>query len=138
MSYLLVRHLLKKLGFIQLHESSGKNYFEYYLNKNFISPNGKPFKIYTGAMGGWTFPNQIMMTLMYNDRVDAIVSLDGYNEARNVQDGEHLEKIWGGHNLLAQLSKNSYVFKYLNFTSQVGSLVRLSSFKKLIHIVRFL
>ncbi|MGZ3712626.1 MAG: hypothetical protein ACXVBE_12760 [Bdellovibrionota bacterium] len=55
------------------------------LNDNYISPNGKPFRVYSGALGAWHYPNQLTFLSLYGDSMDAVVALDGYNEAERAQ-----------------------------------------------------
>ena len=54
------------------------------LNSRFKSPNGKPFRVLSGAMGVWRMPTQIIAATLFGNSVDAIVSLDGYNEMQSV------------------------------------------------------
>jgi hypothetical protein len=51
------------------------------LNQNFVSPNGKPFRVLSGALGAWKVPTQTNAVTLYGPFVDAVVALDGYNEA---------------------------------------------------------
>ncbi len=60
---------------------SGVSYLEEILNKRYKSPNGKPFRVLSGANGSWNFPLQINALTLYGDSVDAVVAIDGYNEA---------------------------------------------------------
>lgn len=57
------------------------------LNKKFLSPNGKPFRVTNGASGSWSYPLQINFLTLYGHAVDAAVSLDGYNEAVRASGG---------------------------------------------------
>jgi hypothetical protein len=61
------------------------------LNRRYISPNGKPFRILSGAVGSWRMPTQAVMTTLYAPYVDAVVGLDGYNEATNTAGGLALD-----------------------------------------------
>ena len=69
----------------QMAETFGQpekmSFLERALNRSYISPNGKPFRIYTGGIGGGAYPQQITLSTLYGDRVDAIIAIDGYNEA---------------------------------------------------------
>src|SRR5437660_890635 len=38
------------------------------------------FLVYNGAIGGWKQPQQTIVSLLYGDAFDAIVTLDGFNE----------------------------------------------------------
>jgi hypothetical protein len=49
--------------------------------KKIRSPNGKPWRVHTGGIGGWRMPNQIMMATLYGQKFDAIISIDGANES---------------------------------------------------------
>lgn len=48
---------------------------------HYRSPNGKPFRVLSGAVGSWGVPLQLNIISLYGDVVDAIVAIDGYNEA---------------------------------------------------------
>ncbi|MFO1079919.1 MAG: hypothetical protein U1E23_04740 [Reyranellaceae bacterium] len=55
-------------------------YLEEELNRNYVSPNGKPFLVLNGGDGAWKQPQQLIIFSMYATTVDAVVTLDGYNE----------------------------------------------------------
>lgn len=88
-------------------------YFEDLLNKEIKLPHGRKFKVYTGALGGWSMPNQINMIELYGDRLDAVISLDGYNEAYPVSKGLRLEQIFPDLYLLANSRYNGLNQLYL-------------------------
>jgi hypothetical protein len=68
------------------------NWLAHELNKKYRSPNGKPFRIVSGAGGSWNFPNQLTMLHLYSERFDAILALDGYNEALHAVYGRAISK----------------------------------------------
>jgi hypothetical protein len=56
-------------------------FLEQELNSCYSPPEGKKrFEVLNGADGAWKQPQQAIMTLLYGDLFDAIISLDGYNE----------------------------------------------------------
>lgn len=55
--------------------------FEELLNARFESPNGKPFRVYNGALGSWSRPQQNSLGLIYGHNFHAWISLDGFNES---------------------------------------------------------
>ncbi|MFI5000116.1 MAG: hypothetical protein ACHQK9_09580 [Reyranellales bacterium] len=55
-------------------------YLEQELNKRYASPNGKPFLVLNGGDGAWKEPQQLILFAMYAGSVDAVVTLDGFNE----------------------------------------------------------
>jgi len=57
-----------------------RKYLEEFLNRDFVSPNGKPFLILNGGDGAWKYPHQTILFLLYADVVDAVITLDGFNE----------------------------------------------------------
>jgi hypothetical protein len=71
--------------FGQLHPD-GPKYLEQILNASYVSPSGKPFLVLNGGDGAWKQPQQAILFLLYSDVVDAVVTLDGYNE-RNFAGG---------------------------------------------------
>jgi hypothetical protein len=61
------------------------------LNRRYRSPNGKPFRVISGAAGGWAMPNQLVAAGLYAGFVDALVEIDGYNEAIPAGGGSALD-----------------------------------------------
>lgn len=55
-------------------------FLEEELNTKYVSPNGKPFLVLNGADGAWKQPQQFILFSMYATSVDAVVTVDGYNE----------------------------------------------------------
>jgi len=96
------------------YKTGGGYQLEKILNEKFYPPVGKQFKIYNGALGAWAMPSQVNMLLMYGDRLDGAISLDGYNEAFPVQEGERLEKVPAGTYFLSFADRNSLKIRYLN------------------------
>lgn len=68
------------------------NWLEDELNSRFQSPNGRPFRVVSGAMGGWRMPTQITTVAMFGSQVDAVISIDGYNEMSNVMADKPLDR----------------------------------------------
>lgn len=62
-------------------------WLEDYLRRNYKSPNGKPFRVVNGALGGWALPSQLIMISLYGGFVDAAISIDGYNEGTAANGG---------------------------------------------------
>lgn len=63
----------------------GPRYLELILNDAYVSPTGKPFLVLNGGVGAWKQPQQTILFLLYSDVVDAVVTLDGYNEYTQLQ-----------------------------------------------------
>ena len=55
-------------------------YLEEELNKNYVSPNGRPFEVLNGGDGAWKQPQAFILFSLYATSVDAVVTLDGFNE----------------------------------------------------------
>ncbi len=66
----------------QVEPPPSPRYLEEELNAHFVSPTGKPFQVLNGGAGAWKQPQQAILLLLYSDIVDAVVTLDGYNESR--------------------------------------------------------
>jgi len=58
----------------------GPKYLEAILNEAYLSPTGRPFLVLNGGDGAWKQPQQAILFLLWSDVVDAVVTLDGYNE----------------------------------------------------------
>lgn len=50
------------------------------LNKNFVSPNGKPWLVLNGAAGAWKEPQSFIVFALNAGAVDAVVNVSGFNE----------------------------------------------------------
>ncbi len=59
----------------------GRIWLQDILNRDYVSPNGKPFRIVSGAAGGWRVPAQLTALELNGEGVDAVMAVDGYNEA---------------------------------------------------------
>lgn len=64
----------------QLYDPARRSFLEEELNRNYVSPTGKPFQVLNGALGAWKQPQQLIVFSIYGDFIDAVVTLDGYNE----------------------------------------------------------
>lgn len=106
-----------------------ENYFENYLNKHFYPPEKKQFKIHVGAMGAWSQPNQFNVLAIYGDRIDGIISIDGYNEAHHLTFSRPFEHVPAAQMILAYSGKESYRFHFLNMAGRYRSWLSHSFFK---------
>ena len=66
-------------------------YLEEALNAQYVSPNGKPFLVLNGGDGAWKQPQQAILFLMHAAVVDAVVTLDGFNEHYMMMSGLRFE-----------------------------------------------
>ena len=64
----------------QLYDPGRRSFLEEELNRRYVSPTGKPFQVLNGALGAWKQPQQLIVFSIYGDFIDAVVTLDGYNE----------------------------------------------------------
>ena len=55
-------------------------YFEQELNRRFVSPNGKPWRVLNGGDGAWKEPQPFILFTLYASAIDAVVNLSGFNE----------------------------------------------------------
>lgn len=60
---------------------NGPRYLEDALNRRYRPPKGDRFVVLNGALGGWRYPQQVGIAAMTASAVDAVVTLDGFNEA---------------------------------------------------------
>jgi hypothetical protein len=65
---------------VQNSPAPAPRFLEEELNKRYVSPNGRPWLVLNGADGAWKEPQQLILFSMYATSVDAVVTLDGYNE----------------------------------------------------------
>ncbi|MBN2056023.1 hypothetical protein JW905_13930 [bacterium] len=70
------------------------NYLEKLLNDRYDF-NGKEAVVLNGGLGGWCQPQQAILLLLYGEVIDAIVTVDGFNEFFEASDeGTRLEHPW--------------------------------------------
>ena len=55
-------------------------YLEEELNRRYVSPNGKPWVVLNGGDGAWKEPQSFILFSLYAGAVDAVITVDGYNE----------------------------------------------------------
>jgi len=65
---------------VQNWPAPAPQFLEEELNKRYVSPNGKPWLVLNGGDGAWKEPQQLILFSMYATSIDAVVTLDGYNE----------------------------------------------------------
>ena len=76
-------------------------FLEEALVAKYASPNGKPFIVLNGGEGGWKEPQQLILFSMYATLVDAVVTLDGFNESLNFAPDQKLALEMPGPSFLA-------------------------------------
>jgi len=69
-------------------------YLEEELNRNYVSPNGKPFFVLNGGDGAWKQPQPFILFMLFATSVDAVITIGGSNEYYTVRDyvRERLER----------------------------------------------
>jgi hypothetical protein len=67
------------------------NYLERVLNERYESPRGAGFQVLNGGDGAWKQPQQTILFLLHAQAVDAVVTLDGYNDLLSLAAGTRLE-----------------------------------------------
>lgn len=59
---------------------SRPRFLEEELARCYEAPQGRAFRVFNVAVGGWKQPQQAIALLLFGDAVDAVVSLEGFNE----------------------------------------------------------
>lgn len=90
-----------------------RNRIENELNRRYQSPNGKPFRIVSGASGSWKHPNQMLKLLEFVDRIDAFISVEGYNEAATISANHKFETPGLPYFMLAKLPDTNVLSIYI-------------------------
>ena len=68
------------------------------LNKNWISPSQKPFRVVNASKAGSHQPETLIQTALFLDIADQVISVESYNESGYVSGGrliEHPGAAWG-------------------------------------------
>src|SRR5436190_17031682 len=87
---------------------NGMPYLQAILERDFVSPNGRPFLLLNGGDGGWHQPQQLILFLLYADAVHAVVTLDGFNERYFVGSDVRFEYPPNNFNDINPLLRSSY------------------------------
>ena len=87
---------------------NGIPYLQAILDRDYVSPNGRPFLLLNGGDGGWHQPQQLILFLLYADAVHAVVTLDGFNERYFVGSGVRFEYPPNNFNDINPLLRSSY------------------------------
>ena len=75
----------------QIDQPPAPKFLELALNEKFVAPKGASFKVLNGGDGAWKQPQQAILMLLNVQTVDAVVTLDGYNELEMLRTGAALE-----------------------------------------------
>ena len=87
---------------------SGTPYLQAILERDYVSPNGRPFLLLNGGDGGWHQPQQLILFLLYADALHAVVTLDGFNERYFVGAGVRFEYPGNNFNDVTPLMNSAY------------------------------
>jgi hypothetical protein len=88
--------------------SNGTPYLQTILERDYVSPNGRPFLLLNGGDGGWHQPQQLILFLLYADAVHGVVTLDGFNERYFVGSSVRFEYPPNNFNDMNPLLRSSY------------------------------
>jgi hypothetical protein len=61
------------------------------LNSKYLAPDGRRFQVISAAIGAWRMPSQVSVAVLYGSAVDALISIDGFNEASVLASGGAVE-----------------------------------------------
>ncbi len=73
--------------FVEPHDD-GSKYLEDILNRRYDF-NGREVLILNGADGAWKQPQQLIIMSLYSDVIDAVVTLDGFNEHFSIKNPDY-------------------------------------------------
>jgi hypothetical protein len=65
----------------------GPRFLEEELDRRFLAPDGRRFLVLNGGDGAWKQPQQAILFLLHAHVVDAVVTLDGWNERYMLRGG---------------------------------------------------
>jgi hypothetical protein len=69
-------------------KEGGEPFFEKYLNDHYKSPDGRPFRVFNGALAGYSQPQQYIVNLLFGEFADSIISIEGFNELYRLKKSE--------------------------------------------------
>jgi hypothetical protein len=110
--------------------SESIRFLEKELNTHYKSTNGKKFRVLNGADGAWKQPQQSILLLMYADAIDAVISLDGFNEHYSIGADKRLEYPANNFALTNPLVNESYTQVFIRIF--VGQFIQALSQKTVI------
>jgi hypothetical protein len=110
--------------FAQL-DPRGPRPLEEILNQRYLSPKGESFLVLNGGAGAWKYPQQTILTMMYADAIDAVVTIDGFNEHYQLESGFRFEYPATNFHVINPLATKS--FRQLMVDWAVADLYRSAS-----------
>jgi glycosyltransferase involved in cell wall biosynthesis len=88
--------------------AGGPRYLEEELNGRYTTGDGRRFVVLNGAAGAWKQPQQAILFLQHADAVDAVVTLDGWNEHYLLAAAQRLEYPASNFHLVNPLATQSH------------------------------
>lgn len=73
-------------------DANQSNWLQSELNKHFTTPAINKFVVLSGALGAWHQPQQLIQYALNSRAVDAVITLDGFNEITNFREDYMLEQ----------------------------------------------
>jgi hypothetical protein len=101
---------------------NGPRWLEDELNRRFTPGGGRPFVVLNGGLAGWKQPQQAILFLLHAHAVDAVVTLDGWNEFCAIGGRHRLELPASSFGLANPIATRSH--RQLVGTWLAGDLVR--------------
>jgi hypothetical protein len=89
-------------------DSDGPPPLEEILNHRYLSPKGESFLVLNGGAGAWKYPQQTILTMMYADAIDAVVTIDGFNEHYQLESGLRFEYPANNFHVINPLATKSF------------------------------
>lgn len=105
-----------------LYKINGIQKLEYLLNKNYISPTGKPFRVHNTATGGNNYPTQLSILNYFIESIDAFIAIDGFNEFITINESGRID--------MPPFKPFLYSF-LLQYTDKIDELKFLYKYKKM-------
>jgi hypothetical protein len=126
---LLGGSVAEQLGSIPSDKTNLVN-LEKYLNTHYISPNKKPFKVLNFSLAGGRQPMGVIVAEQFLDRVDSVVSVEGYNEQGYLALSAPLETAGAPWQEIAAAYEAPFTFLALKKATGWSRKIYLSSLKQ--------
>jgi hypothetical protein len=122
-----------ELVYLYNSQLSNKNepisFFEIKLNQDYVSKNKKPFRVINAALGDFRQPQQIHNLIHLAPLVDAVVSIEGYNEMWALANNLIIPAPPGNFYLLKNIDLHRNRITLQSFINNLGYLKNLYTLK---------
>lgn len=120
-----------------LEHNLNQTKLEMYLNSNYVSPTKKPFRVINFSLAGSAQPVASIAANLFVDRADELISIEGYNEATQIQINKLIESPTYVWEELAAIKEAPLTYYNLKFSMTLTRRILQNEFLNHSYIVHY-